>query len=143
MPLSAYQDNAFKLFMVDIGLLAAKSNLDIKTLLEGNRVFEEFKGSLTEQYILQQLVADCDIKPCYWSADKGTAEIDFVFQCGMDIIPIEVKAEENLKAKSLRTYYEKYKPKNSIRTSMSNFRREEWLTNLPLYAISRIKEVCR
>ncbi len=119
--------------------MAAKSNLDLKSLLEGNRVFEEFKGALTEQYVLQQLLSDCRLQPCYWTAERATAEVDFVVQIGSDIIPIEVKAEENLKAKSLKQYVEKVSPKYAIRTSMSDYRKEEWLTNLPLYALCSIK----
>ena len=135
MPLMAYQDtSAFKLYMLDVGLLAAKANLNVKSLLEGNRVFTEFKGALTEQYVLQQLLADCGIKPFYWTAERATAEVDFVFQYGSDIVPLEVKAEENLKAKSLRQYYDKFKPRYALRMSMSDFRKEEWMTNLPLYA---------
>lgn len=135
MPLSAYQDNAFKLYMLDVGLLAAKSNLDVKSLLEGNRIFEEFKGALTEQYVQQQLLSSSGIHPYYWSSEKGSAEVDFVFQHDMDVIPLEVKAEENLKAKSLKFYCDKFKPKSAVRTSMSNYRKEAWLTNVPLYAI--------
>ncbi|MDL2252743.1 ATP-binding protein [Ruminococcaceae bacterium OttesenSCG-928-I18] len=139
MPLMAYVDqSAFKLYMLDVGLLAAKSNLDLKSLLEGNRVFEEFKGALTEQYVLQQLLSDCHMQPYYWTAERATAEVDFVCQLESDIIPMEVKAEENLKAKSLKQYVEKFSPEYAIRTSMSDYRKEEWLTNLPLYALRSI-----
>ncbi|MBS4025223.1 MAG: ATP-binding protein [Clostridia bacterium] len=142
MPLMAYQDfNAFKLFVLDVGLLSAMSGLDIKSLLEGNRVFEEFKGSLTEQYVLQQLITTKDITPFYWSAEKSNGEIDFVFQNGMDVVPLEVKAAENLQAKSLKSYCLRYEPKYAIRTSMSDYRKEEWLTNLPLYAINGILNI--
>jgi len=139
MPLAAYQDNGFKLYLLDVGLLAAKSNLDVKSLLEGNKIFEEFKGALTEQYVQQQLIASLGIRPYYWSTERGTAEVDFVLQHGADIIPLEVKAEENLKARSLKSYVEKYSPNLAVRTSMSNYRKEEWLTNVPLYAIGVIK----
>jgi len=142
MPLMAYQDfNAFKIFVLDVGLLSAMSGLDIKSLLDGNRVFEEFKGSLTEQYVLQQLITNKDITPFYWSAEKSNGEIDFVFQNGMDIVPLEVKAAENLQAKSLKSYCLRYEPKYAIRTSMSDYRKEEWLTNLPLYAINSILNI--
>lgn len=142
MPLMAYQDfNAFKLFILDVGLLSAMSDLDIKSLLEGNSVFEEFKGALTEQYMLQQLITNKDIKPFYWSAERSNGEIDFVFQSGMDIVPLEVKAAENLQAKSLKSYCLRYKPKYAIRTSLSDYRKEEWLTNLPLYAINEILNI--
>ncbi len=142
MPLMAYQDfNAFKLFVLDVGLLSAMSGLDIKSLLEGNRVFEEFKGALTEQYVLQQLITNKDITPFYWSAEKSNGEIDFVFQSGMAIVPLEVKAAENLQAKSLKSYCLRYEPKYVIRTSMSDYRKEERLTNLPLYAINGILNI--
>lgn len=144
MPLMAYQDvSSFKLFILDVGLLSAMSGLDIKSLLEGNRVFEEFKESLTEQYVLQQLITNKDITPFYWSAEKSNGEIDFVFQNGMDIIPVEVKASENLQAKSLKSYCLRYEPKYAIRTSMSDYRKEEWLTNLPLYAINYILNILK
>lgn len=144
MPLMAYQDfNVFKLFVLDVGLLSAMSGLDMKSLLEGNRVFEEFKGSLTEQYVLQQLITNKEITPFYWSAEKSNGEIDFVFQSGMDIVPLEVKAAENLQAKSLKSYCLRYKPKYAIRTSMSDYRKEDWLINLPLYAINGILEEIR
>lgn len=139
MPLMAYQDvNSFKLFVLDIGLLSAMSGLDIKSLIDGNRVFEEFKGALTEQFVLQQLIASKEITPFYWTAEKSDGEIDFVFQSKENIVPLEVKAGENLQAKSLRSYCLKYKPKYAIRTSMSDFREEDWLINLPLYAISNV-----
>ena len=139
MPLMAYQDfNAFKLFMLDVGLLSAMSELDLKALLEGNRIFEEFKGALTEQYVLQQLIASKEITPFYWSAEKGSAEIDFIFQKGSDIVPLEVKASENLQAKSLKSYCHKYQPRIALRSSMSDYRIEEWLINIPLYAINLI-----
>jgi len=142
MPIDAYRDNAFKLFMLDVGLLAAKSGLDVKSLLDGSRIFTEFKGSLTEQYVQQQLRAESGINPFYWSAEPGNAEIDFVFQSGMNVIPIEVKAEENLQAKSLKAYCAKFSPKVAIRVSMSDYRKESWLINLPLYAISQITKEC-
>ena len=142
MPLMAYADqNAFKLYMLDVGLLSAKSDLDLKSLLEGNRVFEEFKGALTEQYALQQLLCGCQLRPHYWTAENTAAEVDFVFQDGPDIIPLEVKAEENLKAKSLRLYVDRYKPKCALRASMSDYRRESWLVNVPLYAIGLVRRV--
>jgi len=142
MPLMAYQDfNAFKLFLLDVGLLAAMSDLDVKSLLEGNRIFAEFKGAITEQYVLQQLVASRRVIPFYWSAEKGSAELDFVFQSGSEVIPLEVKAAENLQAKSLKSYCQKYLPRQAVRSSMSDYRREEWLTNVPLYAINILPEL--
>lgn len=140
IPLKAYEDiNSFKLFMLDIGLLAALTDLDSKSILEGNYLFEEFKGALTEQYVLQQLLAR-NIHPFYWSLEKSTAEIDFIIQFEGKVYPIEVKAEENLKAKSLKVFSEKYKIPVSVRTSMSGYRKEDWLLNIPLYAIGFLNQ---
>lgn len=136
IPLKAYEDTgAFKLFLVDIGLLGAMAGLDVRTLLDGNRLFEEFKGALTEQFVLQQLMANKEASIFYWSAAGGQASVDFVVQQQGKVIPIEVKAAENLQAKSLKVYWQKFKPSQSIRTSMSDYRKEEWMINLPLYAI--------
>jgi len=142
IPLKAYEDrSAFKLFLVDVGLLAAMGNIDSKTLLEGNTIFTEFKGALTEQYVFQQLNSTNEYVIYYWSAQRSSAEIDFVVQYSSLIVPIEVKAEENLQAKSLKVYSEKFKPKIALRTSMSDFRKQDWLTNLPLYAISELRNI--
>lgn len=139
IPLKAYEDfNVFKLFLVDVGLLSAMTDLNIKTLLEGNSIFEEFKGSLTEQYVFQQLFMKENAGIYYWTPDNARAELDFLIQFSGEIIPVEVKAEENLHAKSLKVYYQKYNPKIAVRTSMSEYRKEEWMTNVPLYAISTL-----
>ena len=142
VPLSAYQDfSAFKLYLLDVGLLAALAGIDAKTLLEGNEIFEEFKGSLTEQYVLCQLKECTSLDVFYWSSDTGTAEVDFITQIGKNIIPIEVKANENLQSKSLKTFAQKYNTEANIRTSMSNYRKENWLINVPLYSIGNIEEI--
>ena len=133
VPLISYETTFFKIFIHDVGLLATKSELDVKTLLEGNRIFEEFKGALTEQYVLQEMIAN-EVTPFYWSSN-GTAEVDFVFKHGSDVYPLEVKAEENLQSKSLKVYSERFKPTVSLRTSMKDYRKESWLINIPLYAI--------
>lgn len=139
LPLKAYEDmGAFKLYLLDIGLLGAMANLDVKTLLDGNLIFTEFKGALTEQYVLQQLVTDAEISIFYWSSEKSDGEVDLLIQYKNEVVPIEVKAAENLQAKSLRAFVEKNKSKMAIRTSMSDFREETWLTNLPLYAINEL-----
>lgn len=132
-PLNSYQTHSFKLFMHDVGLLSTMSDLDIETLLDGHRIFEEFKGALTEQFVLQEMIAG-GIVPSYWSS-QGKAEVDFVFKHKSEIYPLEVKAEENLQSKSLKVYAEKYSPPISLRTSMRNYRKENWLMNIPLYAI--------
>jgi predicted AAA+ superfamily ATPase len=142
MPLKAYEDrSAFKLFLVDIGLLSAMAGLDARTLLEGQSVFSEFKGALTEQYVCQQLKSRHKEVIYYWSAERSTAEVDFLLQYKDMIVATEVKAEENLQAKSLKVFYEKFKPGQCVRLSMSDFRRQEWMTNLPLYALSQLEEV--
>jgi predicted AAA+ superfamily ATPase len=137
VPLKAYVEfSAFKLYLLDVGLLGALSELDAMSILEGNAVFVEFKGALTEQFVHQQLVADTEYTPYYYSETKSEGEIDFVIQKGRHIIPIEVKAEENLRAKSLRVYCDKYKPEIAVRTSMSDYREQEWLVNVPLYLLT-------
>lgn len=142
VPLSAYQDfNAFKLYLLDVGLLSAMSSIDAKTLLEGNDVFEEFKGSLTEQYVLCQLKECTDLDVFYWSSDTGTSELDFITQIGKDNVPIEVKASENLQAKSLKSFVQKYETKFNVRTSMSDYRNDDWITNIPLYCIANIEKI--
>ena len=139
IPLKAYADfNAFKLFMVDVGLLGAMTDLDVRTLLEGNTIFQEFKGALTEQYVLQELTARSDVSTFYWSPGNSRSEIDFLLQYQGEIIPVEVKAEENLQAKSLRVFYDKYHPRRAIRTSMSRYREESWMTNIPLFALTAL-----
>jgi len=139
MPLKAYEDfGTFKLFISDVGLLAAISDLPAKSIINGNIIFEEFKGSLTEQYVLQQLRTLTDNDIFYWSAEKSRAEIDFIVQNEDTILPIEVKAAENLQAKSLKVFSHKYPDTKPVRISMSDFRKENWLINMPLYAVSEI-----
>lgn len=139
LPLKAYEDlKAFKLFLVDVGLLSCMVGLRQGVLLDGNELFKEFKGALTEQYVLQQLKTLKGVQPYYWTAGRGTAEVDFVIDTGNAIIPIEVKAEVNLQAKSLKTYREKFNPAFSIRTSMADYKKEDWLLNLPLWAMEII-----
>jgi len=142
LPLGGFEDiNAFKLFMVDVGLLGAKSGLDAKTLIDGNEIFGQYKGALTEQYVLQQFKSIDDIAAFYWTPDEGIAEIDFLIQISGNVIPVEVKAAENLKAKSLRSFRDKYHPKVSVRTSMSDYRVEPTMTNIPLYALGLINDL--
>ncbi len=139
LPLKAYEDlKAFKLFIVDVGLLGCMTGLRQQTLLDGNDLFVEFKGALTEQFVMQQLATIPQLNTYYYTNDRGSCEIDFVIDTGQTIIPVEVKAEENLRAKSLRSYHDKFQPEIAIRTSMSDYRKEEWLLNLPLYAIEEI-----
>lgn len=139
VPLRAYEDlRAFKLFAVDVGLLGCMAGLRQKTLLDGDDAFVEFKGGLTEQYVCQQLKTAENLDIYYYTNDRGSCEVDFVVDTGDGIIPIEVKAEVNLKAKSLKAYWEKFSPRQSVRTSMADFKREDWLVNLPLYAVDQV-----
>ena len=134
IPLNAYANiDAFKLFLLDVGLLNAIAKIDPKILLEKNMILTEFKGAMTEQFVAQQLKINHELY--YWSAPNATAEVDFLIQKQHEIIPIEVKAEENLKSKSLKVFVEKFKPSCTVRTSMSCFREQDWLTNIPLYGI--------
>jgi len=135
LPLIAYMDiSAFKIYLVDVGLLGAMGNIGIKTIIDGNRIFQEFKGALAEQYVLQQLKCIENMVVYYWSIEKSTAEIDFMVQFADNVIPVEVKAEENLQAKSLKSFKQKFNPPVSIRTTMSDYRTDGWLINVPLYA---------
>ncbi len=139
LPLKAYEDlKAFKLFLVDVGLLSCMAGLRQDVLLDGNELFKEFKGALTEQYVLQQLKTIKGLNVYYWSAEQGMAEIDFVIDNGTDVVPVEVKAEANLQAKSLKVYRNKFHPKLSVRTSMADYKQEDWLLNLPLWAIEGV-----
>jgi predicted AAA+ superfamily ATPase len=137
LPLAAYQGlSAFKLYHNDIGLLGAMSNLNAKTLINGNAVFTEFKGALSEQFVFQQLKLNEELSINYFPSDDDKYEVDFVIQNEEgEIIPVEVKAGENLRSKSFKFFCEKYKPQNAIRTSLSDYREESWMTNVPLYII--------
>lgn len=142
LPLKAYEDlKAFKLFLLDVGLLGCMAGLKQQTLLDGNDLFVEFKGTLTEQYVCQQLKTIDGLNVYYYTNDRGSCEVDFVIDTGEQVIPVEVKAEVNLKAKSLKTYLEKFQPELAVRTSMADYRKEERLVNLPLYAVEEINEV--
>lgn len=140
IPLKAYEDlKAFKLFFVDVGLLSCMTGLRQRTLLDGNDLFTEFKGALTEQYVCQQLKTIDNLNIYYYTNDRGSCEVDFIVDNGEQIVPMEVKAEVNLKAKSLKTYREKFEPEISVRTSMADYKKEDWLINLPLYAVEELQ----
>lgn len=143
LPLIAYQNlDAFKLFIVDVGLLSALTNLDVKTILEKTQIFEEFKGAIAEQYVYQQLKSVDDIPIFYWSNDSRRSEIDFVIQHGEYVVPVEVRAVKNLKAKSLNNFIQEYKSKKSVRTSLADYKlNDNNLYDIPLYAISNIEEI--
>ena len=137
IPLKSYEDcSAFKIFMVDVGLLGAMADLDEATIVKGNEIFTEFKGALTEQYVMQQLILSKHL--FYWSKANSRQEIDFLTQVNGEVIPIEVKAEENLRAKSLKQYIIEQNPSKAYRISMSDYRQDDKITNMPLYAVSML-----
>lgn len=143
LPLISYMDmSSFKIYMLDIGLLGAKGNLDAITLLEGNTIFTEFKGALTEQFVAQEL-ASSGIELYYYSAENSSGEVDFVIQSVNKVLPLEVKAEENLQAKSLRALCRKYGLPDALRSSMSGYREQDWMVNVPLYILrSYLEQLC-
>lgn len=139
LPLAAYEDfSAFKMFLSDIGLMGAMSNIPVQSLLNGNMLFSDFKGALTEQFVLQQMQTNQSLSIYYWSADNSRGEIDFLVQQEEKVIPIEVKAEENLQAKSLRMFVERNPGLKGCRFSMSPYREQDWLVNYPLYSVLTI-----
>ncbi len=139
MPLKAYKSmNAYKLFVLDVGLLGAMSELEAESILEGNDIFIEFKGALTEQYVLQQLISDTRYNPYYFGTEKATFEQDFLIQKGKDIVPIEVKAGENIRSQSLKAYCDKYKPNKAVSFSTLKYMDQGWMENIPLYAVCNL-----
>ncbi len=143
IPLKAYEDlKAFKLFVADVGLLGCMVGLNQRTLLDGNDLFVEFKGALTEQYVCQQLKTIEDLGVYYYTNDRGSCEVDFVVDTGELVVPVEVKAQVNLRAKSLKTYQEKFSPKVSVRTSMTDYKKEDCLIKLQRYAIEQFHILC-
>ena len=136
LPLAAYEDfSAFKMFLSDVGLMGALSNVPAQSLLDGNALFSDFKGALTEQYVLQQLLGKSSLSVYYWSSENSRGELDFLLQDEEKIVPVEVKAEENLQSKSLKTFVERNPGLHGVRFSMSPYREQDWLTNYPLYSL--------
>lgn len=141
IPLQSYQDSAaFKLYCLDVGLLGAMAGLDMRVVTEGSGLFTEFKGALTEQYVAQELICH-GFSPSYWSSERGTAEVDFALELDGELLPIEVKAGENLKSKSLRVACDKFDLERAVRTSLSGYRDEGWLVNIPLWAIGSLQSL--
>lgn len=135
-PLSAYADNdIFKIFLADVGLLGAQSNLSPQTIIDGDRLFTEFKGALTENYVAQELIAKHK-KPYYWTSE-GVAEVDFLIETDHEIYPLEMKAGASQKKKSLLVYNQKYAPSKLIRATTMNLKHDGAIYNYPLYLISR------
>lgn len=135
LPLSAYDDlSAFKLYLIDVGLLRRLSFLDPIAIREGNRLFTEFKGALTENFVLQHLVSHFEVTPRYWNSGNQ-AEVDFLVQVKNDIIPIEVKSDENIRGRSLTIYNDQYKPSTRLRYSLRNLKLDNGLLNIPLFMV--------
>ncbi len=141
IPLDSYRKSIFKLFGLDVGLLGAQSRLSAKAVVEGSRVFTEFKGALTEQFVQQEIRAEADVIPFYWSAPDSRAEVDFLVETDDGVVPVEVKAERNLQAKSLKRYAELFAPEFSLRTSMAEWCQHGKLHDIPLYAIGQLKNI--
>jgi predicted AAA+ superfamily ATPase len=147
-PLKSYVDEkAFKLFSLDVGLVACMSNLDWDVLNDKEDVFLEFRGALTEQYVLCELIANANIKPMYWGNDTGKAEVDFIFQHKGEVVPLEVKSGSQVSSRSLKVYIDKFHPDVAVRTSPSDYRQDilvksdtasTKMIELPLYAISAL-----
>lgn len=140
MPLKAFEDvSAYKLFLLDVGLLGAMNDLDSRSLLENDKLFNDYNGAVTEQYVLQEFKTIGDLSVFYWASNR--AELDFLIQYQNNIIPVEAKATINLQAKSLKSFRQKYEPKISIRTSLADFEENAGLFNIPLYDIENVKEI--
>lgn len=140
MPLKAYEDvSAYKLFLLDVGLLGAMNDLDSRSLLENDKLFNDYNGAVTEQYVLQEFKTLGDLPVFYWASNR--AELDFLMQYKNNIIPVEAKATINLQAKSLKSFRQKYEPKISIRTSLADYEENSGLFNIPLYDIENVKEI--
>lgn len=138
IPLKAYADlKAFKIFLLDIGLLRSMSGVSPKTIIEGNRIFEEFKGALTEQYVCQELQLQKSLQTNYYWTSNSKAEVDFLLSDGLDVFPLECKAGKVINAKSLKSYRERYSPRLTLRTSLMPYERNEEAKtiNMPLYAL--------
>lgn len=141
-PLSSYVDySSFKIYMFDTGILGALANLKSKSIVDEDTIFVEFKGSLTENYVLLELIKNNSDKVYYWTNDNGISEVEFLTEINDEIIPVEAKAGNNVKAKSLKVYNDTYHPKTSVRTSLKDYKVNDWVTNVPLYLIGQIKNI--
>lgn len=142
MPLKAYEDvSAYKLFLLDVGLLGAMTDLDVRSLLENDKLFNDYNGAITEQYVLQEFKTLHDLPIFYWTSNR--AELDFIIQYKNNIIPVEAKATVNLQAKSLKSFRQKYEPTVSIRTSLADYEENQGLYNIPLFDISNVGKILK
>lgn len=141
LPLSAYADrSSFKLFLLDVGLLGALSRLAPEVIIDGNRLFTEFKGVYAEQFVLQQFAASPIGVPRYWSAANSSGEVDFLFDCNGKVVPVEVKAETNLKSKSLSSFARQFGIDRSLRLSLAGWADQGWVVNVPLFAANLLPD---
>lgn len=136
LPISSYADWAdFKIYLNDVGLMCAMAELTPDIILKGNDLFVEFKGVVSEQFVLQQLVSQ-GYQSFYWAPENARSEVDFLIQKQNQVVPIEVKSAENLKSRSLRVYYDKFHPSTCIRTSLSGYQKQQWMQNIPMYCFN-------
>jgi predicted AAA+ superfamily ATPase len=141
LPISAYDDlTAFKIYLSDIGLLRKLAKLPPEIILNSSPLYSEFKGAMTENYVLQSLVKQFEVMPRYWTSD-GKAEVDFLLQNGLEIIPIEVKSAHSIAGKSLHIYNEKYSPTLRIRYSFNNLKKDGNLLNIPVFLADWTKQI--
>lgn len=141
IPLMSYaSDELFELFMLDVGLYSAMTELDIESVLSPGSLFQEGRGALSEQYVCQQLIAELGLTPFYWASAKTPAQLDFVVSREGRLLPVEVKAATNLRSKSLRSFCQQY-DLHGYRISKAGFEQQEWVTNIPLYAVKLLLEV--
>jgi len=141
LPLSAFDDvSSFKIYLLDVGLLRRLSLLDPIAIKEGNRLFEEFKGALSENYVLQSLVRQFELTPRYWTSGNK-AEIDFLIQYKNGIIPVEVKSGSSVTGKSLTLYNKEFQPKIRIRFSLKNLKQDDGLLNIPLFMVDHTRKM--
>ena len=144
IPLVSYKEqNIFKLYLADIGLLSARTNMSAKTYLESDsQFFTHYKGILAEQFVLQELrAANRSLPIYYWATDKNIAEVEFVIQYENKIIPIEVKSGKNIKSESLKHYIEKFNPDIAVRTSLSQYQKNKTISDIPLYLIGNVANI--
>lgn len=136
LPIKAYEElNAYKLYLLDVGLLGAMSYLDSKAIIEGDKLFTEFKGAIAEQFAIQQLVLDKEIYTAYWANEKSTSEVDFIIQKENKIIALEIKSGQNLKSKSFKLFFDEYQPHKALKGSTLPYKEQDWVTNIPLYTL--------
>lgn len=136
MPYRAYrQSGEYKIFLLDIGLLGAMTGLNAKTIIKGNKMFSEFQGILSRQYVIQQLMPDAKNNIYYWVSDTSNGEIDFLLEYEDGLVPVDIPVNEYFSGRNLKSYCNKYHPEMAVRTSISDYHVKDWMMNIPLYGI--------